>query len=119
LEAAFWDSKRGNMTWSITNWVIEIIGGIIGANAAAFAVKEHSFGVLGQTVAGAVGGGLSGYFLQILAVTMVTGADTLNEPRFAEQIILQGLTGAVAGGVAMLLFGIVKQTVGQRRSTNK
>ena len=105
-------------TWSVTNWVIEIIGGMLGANAAAFAVKEHNFSVLGHTVTGAVGGGLSGYFLQIFAVTMVTGADSLNIPSFAEQIILQGLTGAVSGAVATLSFGAVRHIIDQRRSTN-
>ena len=37
------------MTWTITNLVIEIIAGIIGAHAISAAAKEHSFGVIGQS----------------------------------------------------------------------
>jgi len=103
--------------WSITNLLIQLVMGILGAHAAAVAAKEHSFGVLGHTVVGAVGGALSGYFLQTLAVTMVTGAGSVNEPRFAEQVVLQGLTGAVAGGIAMLVVGFIKHSIDQHKST--
>jgi hypothetical protein len=99
------------MAWSMTNLVIQIVAGILGANAVATAVKDHNFGLIGHTIAGAIGGGLSGYFLQTFAIMVVTGADTLNEPSFAEQIILEGIAGAVAGGIAMLLFGIFKHVV--------
>ena len=51
------------MTWTITNLVIQMIAGIIGGHGAAVASKEHSFGVLGHTIVGAVGGAISGYFL--------------------------------------------------------
>jgi uncharacterized membrane protein YeaQ/YmgE (transglycosylase-associated protein family) len=105
------------MTWSITNLVIQIIGGIFGGHAAAVAVKDHDFGAFGHTLAGAVGGVLSGCLLQTLAATMVTGTGTVNEPRFAELAMLQGLTGAVAGGIAMLLFGFLKHSIEQHKST--
>ncbi len=62
------------MTWTVL--VIEIIAGIVGAHAISATAKEHSFGAIGHTVAGAVGGAISGYFLQTLAATVVnsTGA---------------------------------------------
>ena len=59
------------MTWTVTNLVIEIIAGIVGAHAISAVAKEHSFGVIGHTIAGAVGGAFSGYFLQTLAATVV------------------------------------------------
>ncbi len=105
------------MTWSITNLVIQIIGGILGGHAAAVAAKEYSLGVLGDTLAGAVGGGLSGCLLQTLAATMVTGTGSLNEPGLVEVVAAQGLTGAVAGGIAMLLFGFLKHSIEQHKST--
>jgi uncharacterized membrane protein YeaQ/YmgE (transglycosylase-associated protein family) len=107
------------MAWSITFLVVQIVAGILGANAAATAVKDHNFGLIGHTIAGAVGGGLSGYFLQKFAIMMVTGADTFNKPSFAEQIILEGLAGAVSGGIAMLLFGIIKHVVDQGSSAKR
>ena len=39
------------MTWTVTNLVIEIIAGVVGAHAIAAAAKEHSFGVIGHTIA--------------------------------------------------------------------
>jgi hypothetical protein len=90
------------MEWSVTNLLIQIVTGILGAHAAAVAVKEYSFGVLGHTVAGMIGEALSGYFLQTLVATVVTGANSFNEPRMVEQVVVQGLAGAVGGGIAML-----------------
>jgi uncharacterized membrane protein YeaQ/YmgE (transglycosylase-associated protein family) len=52
------------MTWTLTNLVIEIIAGIVGGHAIAAVAKEHSFGALGHTITGALGGAFSGYFLQ-------------------------------------------------------
>jgi len=80
------------MNWTLINIAIQMIAGVFGAQAAAVAMKEHSFGFLGHTIAGALAGAFSGYFLQGLAVTMVTGADTINEPTMVENAILQGLT---------------------------
>lgn len=105
------------MEWSVTNFWIQIATGILGGHAAAIAAKEHSFGAFGHTLAGLVGGALSGYFLQTFAATMVTGTGSLNEPRFVEQVVLQGLTGAVAGAIATLLVGFVKHSIDQHKST--
>ncbi len=67
------------MAWTVTNLVIQIIAGSIGGHAAAAASKEHSFGALGHTIAGAVGGALSGYFLQTIVATVVTGKGAVNQ----------------------------------------
>jgi uncharacterized membrane protein YeaQ/YmgE (transglycosylase-associated protein family) len=104
------------MMWSITDLVIQTIGGFLGAHGAAAAMKESSFGFIGRTIAGLVGGALSGCFLQTLAATMVTGAGNLQEPRFVDQMVLQGLTGAVVGGISMLVVGFLKQNADQAKS---
>jgi disulfide bond formation protein DsbB len=99
------------MPWSFANVIIQIFAGILGGHAAAVVAKEHSFGVLGHTLAGAAGGGLSGLFLQTLASTVVTGTGSLNEPRFIELLLLQALTGAAAGGIATLVVGFLKHSI--------
>lgn len=104
------------MEWSWTCVLVQLVAGILGAHAAAAAAHEHSFGVLGHTALGAIGGGLSGYFLQTLAATVVTASGSLNEPRFAEQVIVQALAGGVAGGIAMFLVAIVKHSVEHHKS---
>jgi len=103
------------MTWTLTNLMIQIIAGVLGGHAAAEAAKEHSFGVFGHTVVGAIGGALSGYFLQTLASTVVTASGSLNESTALEQGILQGLTGAAAGGIATLVVGFIKHSLEQRQ----
>jgi uncharacterized membrane protein YeaQ/YmgE (transglycosylase-associated protein family) len=107
------------MEWTPANLLIQIFTGILGSHAAAIAAKEHSFGVIGHTIVGAVGGALSGYFLQTLAATMVTGTGSLNEPRLVEQVILQVLTGAVAGAIAMLVVGFLKHGIDQHKSAKR
>jgi uncharacterized membrane protein YeaQ/YmgE (transglycosylase-associated protein family) len=102
------------MTWTVTNLLIQIITGILGGHAAASAAKEHGFGAFGHTIVGALGGALSGYFLQTFASTVVTGSGSISEPTALEEGVLQGLTGAAAGGIAMLLFGFVKHSMQQK-----
>ena len=101
------------MTWTWSNLVIQIITGVLGGHAAAIASKEHSFGTLAHTLAGAAGGGLSGAFFQTFVATMVTAGGTLNEPTAVEQVVLQGLTGAVAGGIVTLMVGFIKHGIDQ------
>jgi uncharacterized membrane protein YeaQ/YmgE (transglycosylase-associated protein family) len=104
------------MTWTVTNLVIQITTGMVGGNLAAVLAKEHSFGALGHTIVGLSGGALSGYFLQILAGTVVTANGSVNEPTLVEQAILQGLTGAAAGAILVLVVGFVKHSIDQHRA---
>jgi hypothetical protein len=98
------------MAWSLTNLFIQFLGGIIGGHIAVVAAKELEFGALGHTIAGAAGGLLSGIFLQTVAATMVTGTGDLTVPRLLDQVLIQGITGAVAGGIVTLAVGIFKQS---------
>ncbi len=103
------------MDWNFTDLVIQVVAGVLGAHGVAAAMREHSFGLIGHTIAGAVGGALSGYFLQTLVVTMVTGADGLNQPSAAENAILQVLAGAAAGAILMMAVGIGKHSFEQHK----
>jgi uncharacterized membrane protein YeaQ/YmgE (transglycosylase-associated protein family) len=68
------------MTWTVTNLVIQIIAGTLGDHAAAAAAKEHTFGLLGHTIAGAAGGTLGGLLLQTVAATVITSTGAVTEP---------------------------------------
>jgi uncharacterized membrane protein YeaQ/YmgE (transglycosylase-associated protein family) len=109
--------ERG-MIWTTTNLVIQIITGILGGLFAATAAKEHSFGFVGHTLAGAIGGGLSGYFLQKLAVTVVTANGSLNEVSAADNVVMQGVAGLAAGACLTLVVGFIKHAIEQHRSQN-
>jgi len=63
---------------------VETVAGFIGAHAAASAAHEHEFGFLGHSLAGLVGGALSGTFLQSAAITIVTGSGSQNPPTTVE-----------------------------------
>ena len=95
------------MAWSFTSLMIQIIAGLLGAHVAATAAHEHRFGFWGHSLVGLVGGGLSGLFLQTYSVTLVTGSGSVNAPTNVEIFVIQLLTGAVVGGVAMLAIGFI------------
>ena len=102
------------MIWTSTNLVIQILTGVLGAHFAATAAREHGFGFFGHTLVGAIGGALSGYFLQTLAVTLVTGSGSLNEIRAVDNAVLQGLAGIAAGGCLTLVVGFIKHSIDHR-----
>jgi ABC-type uncharacterized transport system permease subunit len=104
------------MTWTATNLVIQIIAGILGGHGVAVAAKEHSFGALGHTIAGAVGGAVSGYFLQTIVGTVVTGTgDIQQDADLVTQWVLQGLAGLAAGGIVTMAVGFLKHSIDQHR----
>lgn len=105
-----------HLEWTWTNLIIEVVAGFAGAHAAAVAAHEHRFGFLGHSVVGLVAGALSGYFFQIMAMTAVYGSgDTMPVSR-VEAIVLQGLTGAIVGGIAMLLIGFLRSEMSKSQA---
>ncbi len=97
------------MPWTLTSLVIQTVAGFVGAHAAAGASREHNFGPIGHSLVGLVGGAVSGYFLQIAPLTMVTGSGSLMEPRAAEVFIIEGLVGAIVGAICMFAVGFALQ----------
>jgi hypothetical protein len=109
-------TKGDLVTWTVTNLVIQIVLGIVGGHVAAIITKEHNFGVIGHTIGGAIGGGISGYFLQTLAGTIVTGSGSSQALSPIDEAVVQGLTGAIAGGIAVLCVGIIRHSIDQHKS---
>ena len=98
------------MDWT-TNLIVQIVAGFTGAHFAATALHKHRFGWVGHSIVGLIAGALSGYFLQTVVLTVVTGSGSMNEPRVVEAAVIEALTGAVVGGIAMVAFGfLVKET---------
>jgi hypothetical protein len=107
------------MPWTLTNLALQIITGILGGHAAATASKEHSFGALGHTIAGAAGGALSGTFFQTYLGTVVTGSGAVSEPTAVELAVIQAVTGAVVGGICTLLVGLIKRSIDEHKSSGR
>jgi hypothetical protein len=110
------EQKRTAMTWTFTNLAIEIIAGAIGGCAIAAAAKEYNFGVLGHTVSGALGGALSGYFLQSVAATVVDSTGNVYEATDqVTQWFVQAIAGLVAGAILTMGVGLAKHSIEQHR----
>ncbi len=86
--------------------IIQLISGAIGGNVAGAALKEKSLGVLGNSLAGLVGGGLGGQILQAL---LGVGTATAGSGLDLGAIISQIAGGGVGGAVLMAIVGILKQ----------
>ena len=100
------------MTWTVTNLVIEIIGGIVGGFAMAGVAKEHSFGALGHAVAGAIGGALSGCFLQMRVTAVVDFNGELRQPSDqVTQWFVQAIAGLVAGAILVMAVALAKHMI--------
>lgn len=93
------------MEWTLANLLIQTVAGFLGAHAAATAAHERKFGFIGHSLAGLAGGGLSGFFLQSIALRVVTGSGSLNAPTNVETAVIEALTGAIAGAIVMFAAG--------------
>lgn len=104
------------MTWTLTNFLIELVAGIVGGHAIAAVAKEHSFGALGHTITGALGGAFSGYFLQTLVALVVdsTGEAYLESDALTGWFI-QAVGGLAAGAIVTMAVGFAKQTFEQHQ----
>jgi hypothetical protein len=97
------------MEWTTTNLIVQTLAGFAGAHLAAAALHDHRFGIVAHSLVGLVAGALSGYFLQVQALTVVTGSGSMNQPRMADIFVIEGLTGAVVGGIAMAAIGMLTE----------
>ncbi|MBN9603717.1 MAG: hypothetical protein J0G33_12400 [Afipia felis] len=100
------------MGWSVTNLIIQIAAGFLGSHAAAIALKDHQFGFIGHSLAGLLGGAVSGFFFQVLVNTVVMGNGEVMTASPADIFVLQALAGAVAGGIAMMSVGVIRHLSG-------
>ncbi|GAA0723436.1 hypothetical protein [Dokdonella soli] len=85
--------------------IIQLIAGAVGGNAAGAASKNMSLGGVGNTIAGAVGGGVLGQLLQ-MALPMLSGAGGggVDVSAMAGNVV----GGGVAGAVVTAVIGLIK-----------
>jgi hypothetical protein len=76
-----------------------------GGNAAGSATKETSLGPLGNTIAGALGGGVGG---QILNSVLGLGGSAAASGMDVNTIVSCLVTGGVSGALTALIVGILK-----------
>jgi hypothetical protein len=93
------------MDWT-TGLIVQVVAGFAGAHFAATALHEHRFGWGGHSLVGLIAGALSGYFLQSIVLTVVTGSGSINELRPVDAGVIEAMTGAVVGAIAMAGVGL-------------
>jgi hypothetical protein len=102
------------MTWTLWGLAVQTFAGFLGAHAAAGAAHEYRVGFVGHSLAGLVGGALSGTFLQTAAVTIVTGSGSQNPSTAVEIAVIHALTGAAAGAILMFVVGFLAHALRQK-----
>ena len=93
------------MTWTMTNLMIEMVAGIVGAHVVAIAAREYRFGALGRSVVGAIGGYVGGYLLD--AAMVLNGSNALYVSRLLDQTMAHSFTAAATGGLLILAISFV------------
>jgi len=93
----------------ITSLIIQLISGAVGGNVAGAALKEKSLGLIGNSLAGVVGGGLGGTILHA-----VMGAATTGGGMDMSSILGNVAGGGVGGAILMAIIGIIKSKMADK-----
>ncbi|MEH2509251.1 putative membrane protein YeaQ/YmgE (transglycosylase-associated protein family) [Nitrobacteraceae bacterium AZCC 1564] len=92
------------MSGLLVNLVFQIIGGALGGNIAAGAMKNGTLGKVDNIIAGAIGGGVGG---QILGALIPMLSNTASTPDIG-LIIGQVVGGGVSGAILIAVVGALK-----------
>jgi hypothetical protein len=90
---------------NLTAIIIQLIAGALGGNGVGAAAKDMSLGPLGNTIAGALGGGIVG---QILSSVLGVGGAAAASGLDIASIISAFATGGIGGGLTALVIGFLK-----------
>ncbi len=88
-------------------FIIQLIAGAIGGNAAGMVLKKYSLGTLWNSVVGILGGGLGGQVLGMFNLSIGGGGLDI------ASIVGQILSGGVGGGILLVIVGVVKKMLGK------
>ncbi|MEJ0092692.1 MAG: hypothetical protein WDN46_04425 [Methylocella sp.] len=97
------------MSATIINFIIQLLAGAVGGNLAAKA-KDFGLGPVGNTISGAIGGGLGGQILTSL-IPALTGAGGVD----IGTILGQAVGGGVSGAIVTAIVGLVKNAMARTK----
>jgi len=95
------------MAETLINLLVQLVAGAIGGNAAAAAFKDYGLGMLGNTITGAIGGGILGQVLQALLPSLTDAAGGLDIGALLSQIV----GGGAGGAILTVIAGLVKNAM--------
>src|SRR5215470_1135842 len=87
--------------------MVQLFAGVIGGNAAGAALKDYGLGMLGNTITGAIGGGVVGQALQALLPVLAGDTSGLNFGALIGQIA----GGGAGGAILTIVAGFVKHAM--------
>jgi hypothetical protein len=87
--------------------MVQLFAGAIGGNAAGAALKDYGLGMLGNTITGAIGGGVVGQALLALLPVLAGGAGGLDFAALLGQIA----GGGAGGAILTIVAGFVKSAM--------
>jgi hypothetical protein len=90
---------------NLTALIIQLISGAVGGNAAGAVSKNTSLGPIGDSIVGALGGGVGG---QILSSVFGMGGAAAASGLDIGTIVSGFVTGGVSGGLTALVLGFLK-----------
>lgn len=82
--------------------IMQLIGGAAGGNAIGATLKNMNLGPVGNTVAGAIGGGVFGQALQAV-IPALSGGAGMDISTIAGNLVGGGVTGAIVTAVVGLI----------------
>jgi uncharacterized membrane protein YeaQ/YmgE (transglycosylase-associated protein family) len=94
----------------ITSLIIQLVSGAVGGNVAGAALKEKSLGLIGNSLAGVVGGGVGGTILHAVMGAAATGGGGMD----MSSIIGNVAGGGVGGAILMAVIGIIKDAMAKK-----
>ena len=101
----------------IIGFIIQIIAGALGGNAAGAGVKKYSLGTAGNSIAGAVGGLILGQILAAIGIGEPGMATAEGAPAAGGMdvgaLIAQVVGGGAGGAVLTLIIGVIKNMMGK------
>jgi len=87
----------------------------VGGNVAGIALKQFDLGILGNSIAGIVGGGVGAQIIGALVGGGETNAIVGPGGFDIGTLIAQVASGGVGGGVLMVIIGLIKQAMGGQK----
>jgi hypothetical protein len=97
--------RPGLLQMDISSLLIQLVSGALGGNAAGAYSKDTGLSPIGNTIVGALGGGVGG---QILSALLGLGGTAAASGLDIGSIVSAFATGGVSGGLTALVVGYLK-----------
>ena len=103
-----------NNTALAVHLVSGVIGGNLGGSIAGSLKSDYNLGLVGNSIAGLVGGGLISAFVSFFPANLPTIMSGVN----LTSISLNALGGGIGGIVMAVVVGLIKSAIGEAKRSS-